>query len=177
MHMQSNKSITEVASRIAQGQVFFTHCTAYKTRQVSRKVMAHFETSIADLGIKGTQFSLLSFIDRDGPIKAVDLAHAMELSTSTLSRNLRPLISQGWLAVANDKDARSRSLSLTLEGKKLIRVAGKRWQSAQALLGDQLGAMHLAVLHDMLDKTLQGLANSAVKTITPSKSSKKGKVS
>jgi DNA-binding MarR family transcriptional regulator len=176
MHMQANKTIDEIANRIAQGEIFFTHCTAYKTRQLSRKVMAHFETSIADLGIKGTQFSLMGFIDRDGPITAVDLALAMELSASTLSRNLQPLITHGWLAVASGKDARSRSLSLTLEGRKLIRVAGKRWQSAQSALGDQVGAMHLAILHDMVDKTLVGLATCTVKTISTPKSSTKRKV-
>jgi DNA-binding MarR family transcriptional regulator len=175
MHMQHIQLNTEVAHRISQGQVFFTHCTAYKTRQLARKVMAHFEASIADLGIKGTQFSLLGFIDRDGPITAVDLAQVMELSTSTLSRNLQPLIAHGWLSVTHGKDARSRFLTLTLEGKKLIRIAGRKWQSAQASLAHQVGAIQLAILHEMVDKTLCGIAHSDEQTFHPNKSSKKRK--
>jgi DNA-binding MarR family transcriptional regulator len=145
----------EVANRIESGEVAFLECTAYKTRQLARKVMAHFETSIAGLGIKGTQFSLLGCVLRDGPIKPGTLAQTMELSASTLSRNVQPLIAQGLLAMGEGVDARSRMLTITPEGKKLFKQAAKRWQEAQAALGQEVGAQHLAALHGMVDSTLQ----------------------
>jgi DNA-binding MarR family transcriptional regulator len=145
----------KVADDIESGQVAFLECTAYKTRQLARKVMTHFEASIVTLGIKGTQFSLLGCVLRDGPIKPSALAQVMELSASTLSRNVKPLIAQGWLTMSEGTDARSRLLAITPEGKKLFKQAGKRWQDAQAALGQELGTQLLAVLHGIVDSTLQ----------------------
>jgi DNA-binding MarR family transcriptional regulator len=149
--------LREVAQRIESGQVMFGQCTANKTRQLARKVMAHFEDSIASLGIKGTQFALLGCVLRDGPIKPGDLAKVMALSASTLSRNVQPLIVQGWLTMGEGSDARSRLLSITPEGKKLWVQAGKRWQAAQVALGEQMGVARLAALHGMLDNALASL--------------------
>jgi DNA-binding MarR family transcriptional regulator len=147
--------LREVAGRIKNGEVAFLECTAYKTRQLARKVMAHFEASIAALDIRGTQFSLLGCVLRDGPIRPSVLAQAMELSASTLSRNVQPLIARDLLAMGDGIDARSRLLNITPEGKKLFKRAAKRWQEAQVALGREVGAQHLAALHGMVDSTLQ----------------------
>jgi DNA-binding MarR family transcriptional regulator len=144
-----------VADRIETGEVAFLECTAYKTRQLARKVMAHFEASIVALGIKGTQFALLGCVLRDGPVKPGALAQSMELSASTLSRTVRPLIAQGLLVMSEGADARSRLLAITPDGKKLFKQAGKRWQEAQAALGQEVGTQHLAMLHGVVDSTLQ----------------------
>jgi DNA-binding MarR family transcriptional regulator len=156
-------SLREVAQRIESGQVMFGQCTANKTRQLARKVMAHFEGSIASLGIKGTQFALLGCVLRDGPIKPSDLAKVMELSASTLSRNVQPLIAQGLLVMGQGSDARSRLLSITPDGKKLWIQAGKRWQGAQVVLGQQMGVAQLAALHGMLDSALGSLTQTATR--------------
>jgi DNA-binding MarR family transcriptional regulator len=151
--------LSDVAQRIERGDVIFSQCTAYKSRQLARKVMAHFEASIASLGIKGTQFALLGFVLRDGPMQPSALAQVMALSASTLSRNVQPLIAQGWLVMGEGIDARSRLLAITPEGKKLCNLAGKRWQAAQATLGAQVGAQQLAALHDLIDGALQKISD------------------
>ncbi len=155
--VNTSRGLHEEAQRIQTGQVLFGQCTAYKTRQLARKVMAHFEVNVSDLGIKGTQFALLGCVLRDGPIKSSELARIMELSASTLSRNIRPLIAQGWLAMDQGNDARSRLLSITPEGKRLCKQAGRRWQEAQTQLGHHIGAQQLALLHGMLDSALDSL--------------------
>lgn len=144
----------KVVASLESGEVAFLECTAYKTRQLARKVMAHFEASIATLGLKGTQFALLGCVLRDGPVKPSALAQSMELSASTLSRNVQPLIAQGWLAMSEGADARSRLLTITPEGKKLFKQAAKRWQEAQAALGQEVGVAQLATLHGVVDRTL-----------------------
>lgn len=144
----------KVVESIESGEVAFLECTAYKTRQLARKVMAHFEASIATLGLKGTQFALLGSVLRDGPVKPGALAQSMELSASTLSRNAQPLIAQGLLTISGGADARSRLLAITPEGKKLFKQAAKRWQDAQAALGQEVGAAQLATLHGVVDSTL-----------------------
>jgi DNA-binding MarR family transcriptional regulator len=149
--------LQRVAQTIATGSVQFSYCSAYKTRQLAKLVMLHFEASVKSLGIKGTQFSLLGFIQRDGPIKPTDLANIMGLSTSTLSRNMQPLIAQGWLALGQGIDGRSRILKITPTGRQMFLRAAKRWQQAQSSLGEQVGLEDLATLHCIIDGALKKL--------------------
>jgi DNA-binding MarR family transcriptional regulator len=147
----------ELLQRIESGQVIFGQCTANKSRQFARKVMVHFEASIANLQIKGTQFALLGCVLQHGPLKASQLAKHMELSPSTLSRNLQPLIARGLLVMTEGVDARSRLLSLTSEGEKMWVSAAGQWQDAQKRLGQLLGVGALATLHGLLDSANKGL--------------------
>jgi DNA-binding MarR family transcriptional regulator len=147
----SQTLLNEVARTINSGTVQFSYCSAYKTRQLAKMVMTHFEKNIKHIGLKGTQFSLLGFVDRDGPIKPTVLAQNMGLSTSTLSRNMQPLIAQGWLSLGDGVDARSRTLWITPSGRKVFLQAAKHWQQAQTSLGEQVGLKNLATLHCMID--------------------------
>ena len=91
-------------------------CTNLKLRQLMRRVAQHYDAEVGKTGLKGTQYSLLSYVVKLGPIRAVDLAAAMRVSTSTLSRNLQPLIAAGWIEVNAGDDARSRLISATEAG-------------------------------------------------------------
>jgi DNA-binding MarR family transcriptional regulator len=153
-------SARPLAAQLAAGQVPFTHCTAYKTRQLARRVTAHFEKSIASLELKGTQFSLLGFVVRDGPLKPADLARNMELSASTLSRNLQPLIQRGLIAMNPGPDARTRSLTATPQGKAVFETAGVLWMQAQASLSASVGATQLANAHLIIDAALNSWSQS-----------------
>jgi DNA-binding MarR family transcriptional regulator len=146
--------LAEVARTIKDGCVQFSYCSAYKTRQLAKLTMQHFESTIKSLGLKGTQFALLGFVDRDGPIQPTELASIMGLSTSTLSRNMQPLIAQGWLAMGAGVDARSRILMLTPGGKQVFLRAAARWQKAQQTLATQIGVEDLATLHCMIDSAV-----------------------
>jgi DNA-binding MarR family transcriptional regulator len=135
--------------------LLFGQCSAYKTRQLARKVNAHYDAYMADCGLKMTQFALLGFVGRFGPLQSSELAQHMELSASTLSRNVQPLIAQGWLVMGEGVNARSRLLALTPEGNSLCRRAYKRWQQAQADLKERLGTTEVGALHGLIDAALQ----------------------
>ncbi|HEU0203650.1 MAG TPA: MarR family winged helix-turn-helix transcriptional regulator, partial [Burkholderiaceae bacterium] len=72
-------------------------CTNLKLRQLSRVVTRHYDAYVAATGLKNTQYSLLSHVVLLGPIKPAELAQRMRLDASTLTRNLQPLLAQGWL--------------------------------------------------------------------------------
>ena len=100
-------------------------CTNLKLRQASRLVTRHYEAYVAPTGLKNTQYSLLSYVVKLGPIRAGDLAAAMQLDASTLTRNLQPLVLQGWVQVTTGDDARSRIVEATDAGRPL-RVLAQR---------------------------------------------------
>ena len=67
---------------------------------------------------RSTQYSLLSHLARLEPVRPGDLAAEMEMDASTLTRNLRPLMRQGWVEVGPGDDGRSRLVTLTERWKK-----------------------------------------------------------
>ena len=134
-------------------------CTSLKLRQLSRRVSRHYDRIVGAAGLKTTQYSLLSCIVKLGPLRPGELARRLEMEASTLTRNLRPLVAQGWVALGPGIDGRSRCVSATDAGRAKRGEAQREWQRAQLALNDRLGAARVARLHDLLDECL-GLINA-----------------
>lgn len=137
-------------------------CTNFKLRRVTRLVSRHYDAQLAACGLKGTQFSLLSIVLGAGPMRPVDLALAMDIDASTLSRNLKPLLDAGWLAIGEGADARSRLVSITASGRAKQGEARLLWRAAQRQLNDLLGQAQVAALHGLLDDSLLALQQAGL---------------
>lgn len=129
-------------------------CTHDKLRRLMRRLAMHYDARLRAVGLKTTQYALLARVVHLGPVRPVDLAAAMGLEASTLTRNLKPLVAAGWAAQAPGRDARSRLVSPTEAGREKLAQARRHWQAAQAALVDQLGDGHVAALHALVDETL-----------------------
>jgi len=135
-------------------------CTNFKLRQLLRRVSLVYDRAMAECGLKITQYSLLSHLDKLAPITQADLAKAMAMDSSTLSRNLRPLEAAGWVAVAPGADARSHALALTASGRKKRTEAQALWKKAQLTLNETVGVDDIIALHAMIDRMTDALAGS-----------------
>lgn len=129
-------------------------CTNFKLRQLTRIVSRRYDAAVAASGLKTTQYSLLSHVHALGPVRPSDLAVHMNLDLSTLSRNLQPLVAQGWLSIDPGPDARSRLVSLTEAGRAKRAEAQRLWKHAQLSLNDTLGEARVARLHGLIDECL-----------------------
>ena len=87
-------------------------CTNFKLRQLMRRVAQHYDAEVGKCGLKTTQYSLLSHAISLGPVRPVDLATAMKVDASTLTRNLRPLVDAGWLEVGPGRKWQSATMSV-----------------------------------------------------------------
>jgi DNA-binding MarR family transcriptional regulator len=141
-------------------------CTNFKLRQLARIVTQDYDAELDGLGIKITQYSLLSHVLKLGPIRSVDLARAMSMDSSTLSRNLKPLIAEGWLSIEAGADARSHLVGITKTGRQKRQEAQRHWHSAQTRLNKVLGEKRVLALHQLLDEAL-GLLTTAPNLKTP----------
>ena len=137
-------------------------CTNFKLRQLLRRVSLVYDHAMAECGLKITQYSLLSHVEKLGPITQADLAKAMGMDSSTLSRNLRPLESAGWVAVHAGDDARSHALSLTASGRKKRTQAQTLWKQAQLQLNDTVGVDDVIALHALIDRMTDALSSEAI---------------
>lgn len=129
-------------------------CTNFKLRQLMRRIARHYDAELARTGLKTTQYSLLTHVLHLGPLRPVDLAHAMDLTPSTLTRNLQPMLAAGWLEMAEGPDARSRLVGITQAGRDKRSEAQRRWRAAQDGLNALLGIERVAALHALIDDSL-----------------------
>jgi DNA-binding MarR family transcriptional regulator len=135
-------------------------CTNLKLRQLMRRVASHYDAEVGKTGLKGTQYSLLSYVLKLGPVRPGDLAAEMRVSPSTLTRNLRPLVDAGLVEISAGPDARSRLVSVTAAGREKRQEAQRRWRVAQEGINDMLGPRRVVQLHAMLDECLELLGPS-----------------
>lgn len=133
-------------------------CTNLKLRQLTRRVSQHYDLELAKTGLKTTQYSLLSHVVKLGPIRAVDLAGVMRMSTSTLSRNLQPLVANGWIEINPGEDARSRLITATPAGLAKRTEAQRKWRIAQEGINATLGTERVLALHALIDASLELLS-------------------
>lgn len=132
-------------------------CTNLKLRQLMRRVAQRYDAEVSQVGLKGTQYSLLSYVIKLGPIRPVDLAQAMNVDASTLSRNLKPLVAAGWVTQGAGEDARSRLVQATDAGREKRVEAQRRWRVAQEGLNAALGPQRVIALHALIDEAMQAL--------------------
>ncbi len=134
-------------------------CTNLKLRQLTRCVSQHYDQEMAAVGLKTTQYSLLSHVMKLGPIRPGELASSMKVDASTLTRNLKPLVDAGWLTLTAGTDARSRLVTITAEGRAKREEARHRWKVAQEGMNRRLGAERVLALHQLINESMAVLAS------------------
>lgn len=136
-------------------------CVCSPLRRLTRRITAIYDHHLAVDDITISQYSLLSWIARQGPIPNLRLATEMGMERSTLSRNLKPLMLAGWVEItdlpASERlDKRSFALVLTVAGKAKRAAAYPHWQAAQdeinSLLGDQTQKSLIGIIEDAYKK-------------------------
>lgn len=132
-------------------------CTNLKLRQLGRVVTRHYDRYVAEVGLKNTQYALLSHVVKLGPIRPSDLAKRMQMDASTLTRNLQPLVEHGWLTIGAGVNARSRLVEATAAGHAKRAEGQRAWKAAQTALNGRLGVERVAALHQLLDACIECL--------------------
>lgn len=129
-------------------------CTNFRLRHLARQLSRHYDAEVAKSGLKTTQYSLLSHVLRLGPIRPVDLAQAMGVDASTLTRNLKPMLAAGWITQSEGPDARSRLIEITDAGRGKRTEAQRHWRVAQEKLNELLGLERVLALHALVDDSI-----------------------
>ncbi len=133
-------------------------CTNFKLRQLMRRVTHLYDAEMGRIGLKTTQFSLLSMIVLKGPMGPGEIGRAMLLDASTVTRNLKPLVDAGWLVVTSGANERSRLVTATDAGREKRQQAQRHWKIAQENINTLLGVERVLALHALVDDCLPLLA-------------------
>ena len=126
-------------------------CTCGRLRRASRALTQLYDDLMIPSGLRVTQFSMLRTLEREGTATLSNLAQALLLDRTALSRNLDPLVERGLVTIRAGRDARTREVSLTRSGGVAIRAALPHWKRAQAQVRSRIGAPKLQALVATLD--------------------------
>jgi DNA-binding MarR family transcriptional regulator len=137
-------------------------CTCARLRKLTRRLTRIYDAHLAGQAIKVTQYSLLANAAR-GEHTLSDFAAELEMDRSTLSRNLTPLVAQGWVSISVGADPRSRSISVTAAGRRKLKAALPLWRKAQCEVEAVLGAADVGALHRKIERALAALPSSSGK--------------
>jgi DNA-binding MarR family transcriptional regulator len=115
-------------------------CFCNVLRQATRGVSRLYDDELRKVGLRTTQYSLLSLLSRVGPVQQRELSGQTSLDETTLTRNLRPLVAAGWIAVRSGDDRREKLVSVTKSGLAKLAAARPAWERAQARMRTLLPA-------------------------------------
>lgn len=132
-----------------------TNCTYTNLHQLARLTGRHFDAELGEVGLRTSQFLLLTHVLDCGPARPCDLAKAMALDPSTMTRKLKPLMSAGWLEMSAGADGRTRSVSITSTGIKKRAEGLHHWLVAEARMHDLLGANNVMRLNAFMEGNLK----------------------
>jgi len=71
-------------------------------------------------------------VAKAGSIRRIDIGKRLHLDPSTLTRNLKIMLTNGWMEeIADGEDGRGLPLQITARGRDLLNRIGPSWRKAQ----------------------------------------------
>ncbi|MBU8975268.1 MarR family transcriptional regulator [Lysobacter sp. MMG2] len=132
-------------------------CTCFRLRKLARQVTQRYDRELAPAGLNLNQYSILRRASRT-PQTVSALAREIGMDRTTLSRDLKPLVTAGWIELASsDTDARQRLVQVKPAGKRVLERAQPLWRKAQDDIDARLGATGVNALHTHLDRAMARL--------------------
>jgi DNA-binding MarR family transcriptional regulator len=116
-------------------------CLCLASRRAARMLTRAYDRELRPFDIRATQFTILVMLLLRGPSTIGDLAEALGIERTTLSRNLALLETRGWIELRpGDDDARARVATVTRHGRRRVEAALPGWRAAQAKAKARIGA-------------------------------------
>jgi DNA-binding MarR family transcriptional regulator len=114
-------------------------CLALRARRLERALTRIYDDALRDLGVTGSQLSMLAAIALLRSASAARLGRVLDLEKSTVSRNVTRLADAGLV------DARD-GVRVTARGAATLRAGHAAWRRAQRRARAELGPKALALL-------------------------------
>jgi DNA-binding MarR family transcriptional regulator len=108
-----------------------TPCNNLALRQASRHLSQIYDRHMARVGLRGTQYSILSKLHRLGPLPIGKLAKTLVMERTALSRAIGPLERDGLVRVGPGPNGRTSKVALTVAGETKFKAAHAQWLRAQ----------------------------------------------
>jgi DNA-binding MarR family transcriptional regulator len=132
-------------------------CLNLSLRKADRVINAVYNRHLAECGLSVSQFSVMRAIHYSGTCTSQVIQEILVLDQTTLSRNLKKLVSDGMVIMKEDKDDRRRKLlSLSAKGSIILAAGESHWKLAQdemkRILGNNIAEQIIKLSDDIVEK-------------------------
>jgi DNA-binding MarR family transcriptional regulator len=121
-------------------------CLCLASRRAARAITRAYDKELRPHGIRTTQFSVLTNLALRGTLTIGDLADALGVERTTLTRNLALIEERGWVRIRSGDDARARHVEITAKGRAALNQALPAWRAAQRAASAAFGETGTAAL-------------------------------
>ena len=154
---------TETSRRMNHGNslidLIACECLLARARKLDRVLTRIYDAELHPFGLKASQLSLLVLVTKAGPIRRIEIGKCLYLDPSTLTRNLRIMLTNGWIQEIDDgEDGRGLPVQITARGRDLLNQIGPAWRKAQARTEQLLGDDGAILLRTLAEKKLKVLS-------------------
>ncbi len=129
-----------------------SECISRSVRCADRSLTNAYDRALAPSGLRTTQYTMLSVLQRQSVATISELSEILELDQTTTTRNVRILEDSGLLMRVPHHDPRVKLLKLTAEGKRKRLVAFAHWQNVQNQIKSSLTDDEWDVFQKVLSK-------------------------
>lgn len=130
-------------------------CTCFQLRRAARRVSQVYDRHLAAAELSLNAYSILRRSSQPRPLG--ELADALGMDRTTLTRNLKPLLEAGLLSAAPGVDSRQRQVQISAAGKRRLQKAFPLWQQAQQEVETRFGSARTTTLNQQLEALTQAL--------------------
>ncbi len=159
MHVQRQRIAdtgeSERSDDVGAAREILRRCVFSRTRMLDRVLSRLFDDSLAPLGVRASQLTVLALVGAMDGLRAADVARYLEMDKSTVSRGLALLRARGWLEESIGPTRNSRCLDLTAAGRALLRETLPHWRSAVEEASEALGEESVGALRAAADSFLR----------------------
>jgi DNA-binding MarR family transcriptional regulator len=160
LYMQHNVGVRQ-SKRQLEGEDVIAEinsgCVLMRARLISRVLTAIYDEALRPFGVGSPQFVLLAIIFGIQPATRAEIGRHHHQDRSTLTRNLKILLSERWVEeVEDDGSGRGRPIVLTKAGRDLLVRGAPTWRAAQAQAKTILGEHGMTAITDIAN----GIMNS-----------------
>ncbi|PYT39354.1 MAG: MarR family transcriptional regulator [Acidobacteria bacterium] len=128
------------------------YCASFNFRRTARAVTSLYDTALQKSGIRSTQFAILVGVAKNQPVSIGALANVLVIDGTTLTRSLRLLQTEGFIAISNRAAMRQRFLTVTAKGERVLARSLPAWRNAQERFVATIGANYWLDLRNDLEK-------------------------
>lgn len=114
-------------------------CIADKIRLLNRVITKLYDDALSPVGITTSQMNILVVVAKYGEATPGEVGEWLHMEKSTVSRNSRRLVSNGWLELVPEARGRRHRLRLTPEGVEVLDSGLPLWEQAQSKAKSMLG--------------------------------------
>lgn len=125
-------------------------CVNGKLRKLHRILNQAYQRQIKPFGLRGSMLSILFIIGKRKGVNQKTIAETLILDQSTMSRDLKRLMGEGWVQASLGEDARNKQLELTDAGYALLEEIVPVWQKLQSKVEQILGDFNISQIDGLI---------------------------